>query len=86
VGVVAEELHRIVNVTAQPVASHVARWDAGLPIYPVGHLDQVTAIERSLAHHPRVQLAGASLRGSGIPDCIAQAEDAAARLLASLRG
>jgi protoporphyrinogen/coproporphyrinogen III oxidase len=86
VGVVLEELRQVVDVSGEPIATHVTRWDAGLPIYEVGHLERVAAIERSLAHHPRVQLAGASLRGSGIPDCISQAEGAAARLLASLRG
>jgi protoporphyrinogen/coproporphyrinogen III oxidase len=86
VGVVLEELRQVVDVSGEPIATHVTRWDAGLPIYEVGHLERVAAIERSLAHHPRVQLAEASLRGSGIPDCISQAEGAAARLLASLRG
>lgn len=85
-GVVMEELGSIVPLSSEPSAAKVTRWDAGLPRYVVGHLDRVRRIENELAATPRLRLAGASLRGSGIPDCIAQAETAAAAVLEALRG
>ncbi len=75
-GVVLQDLARVLPVTAQPEATHVARWDGGMPIYTVGHLDRVAWIEKELSKIPRLALAGSSYRGSGIPDCIAQADRA----------
>ena len=86
VGVVVEELRSMMPVTAEPSSSRTTRWEAGLPRYTVGHLDRVARIERELSRNPRIQIAGASLRGSGIPDCIAQAERAAGAILEALRG
>jgi len=85
-GVVTEELTRVTTLGAAPSATKVTRWDSGLPRYVVGHLDRVKRIEKELAATPCLRLAGASLRGSGIPDCIAQAERAAAAVVQALRG
>ena len=84
-GVVLAELGRIVPVSAQPLDSLVTRWDQGLPAYRVGHLERVARIEELLSEHPGVTVAGADYRGSGIPDCIAQADRAATGLLDHLR-
>jgi len=47
-----------------------------------GHLDRVDAIERALAAAlPRVVLAGAALRGIGVPACIRQGREAAREVL-----
>lgn len=86
VGVVLTELGRLVKLSSGPSASHVQRWDEGLPQYKVGHLDRVRRIDKFLAQRPGLAVAGASLRGSGIPDCIAQAERAAADVLKRLQG
>ena len=85
VGVILTELARVVPVHTGPLAQHVARWERALPQYKVGHLDRVADIERSLETHGGVAIAGASFRGSGIPDCIAQAERAATVLLEAAR-
>lgn len=85
-GVAIQELRSMLPVTADPTSVKTTRWEAGLPRYTVGHLDRVARIEKELAATPRLQTAGASLRGSGIPDCIAQAERAVATVLAALRG
>ena len=84
-GVVLQELGSIVGPAPQPVASRVTRWDEAMPVYDVGHLERVDRIARALAGVP-VAVAGASYRGSGIPDCIAQAEAAVAGLVETLRG
>jgi oxygen-dependent protoporphyrinogen oxidase len=83
---VVRELGTILRLDAAPTATTVTRWEAGLPRYTVGHLERVARIEEELTAFPRLRVAGASLRGSGIPDCIVQAEAAAAAILEQLRG
>lgn len=85
VGVVATELARVIEVSAEPIDHHVHRWERGLPQYKVGHLERVGRIETLLAGTGPLAVAGASYRGSGIPDCIAQAETASASLLERVR-
>lgn len=86
VGVVLTELGCFVKLSGDPSASHVHRWDRALPQYKVGHLDRVARIEKLLARTTGLAVAGASFRGSGIPDCIAQAERAAAHVLKEPQG
>ncbi len=81
---VVEDLSRLVPVKSDPQSWKVTRWERGMPMYEVGHLDRVEAIREKLAPHG-VFLAGSSYRGSGIPDCIRQADEAAAAVLAFLR-
>ncbi len=50
----------------------------------MGHLDRVTGAELALAQHGPLFLAGAAYRGSGIPDCIRQATEAAAAVVNAL--
>jgi protoporphyrinogen/coproporphyrinogen III oxidase len=68
----------------EPTGRQGIRWSGGLPIYRVGHLGTVEAIERSLAIHPRIRVAGAWLRGSGLPDCVRQATAAAEAVAAEV--
>lgn len=81
---VHDDLVTKMRVEGDPVAGRVARWERGLPQYRVGHLDLVDAIESDLAATPGLALAGAGYRGSGIPDCIVQAERAAGEVLRSI--
>jgi oxygen-dependent protoporphyrinogen oxidase len=55
----------------------VERYPRAMPQYAVGHLDRDDAIESRAAALPGVALAGAALRGVGIPDCIHSGELAA---------
>jgi oxygen-dependent protoporphyrinogen oxidase len=81
---VVGDLSRMIPVRADPIGWKVTRWERGLPVYEVGHLDRVEALSRRLA--PRgIFLAGASYRGSGIPDCVHQAESSAAAVVEFLR-
>lgn len=79
------ELSRLMRISGQPAMAHVARWPAAMPRYTVGHLDRLAAVDASLADHPRLALAGAAYRGTGVPDCVAQGFAAAARLAESER-
>jgi oxygen-dependent protoporphyrinogen oxidase len=68
-----------------PLEVRVTRWPGSFPQYRPGHLERVDAIEADLAAHtPTVVVAGAALRGLGVPACIRQGRSAAQRLLAAL--
>lgn len=55
----------------------VTRWPQSFPQYRPGHAKLVETLDRSLARSaPGVVMAGASIRGIGIPACVAQAERA----------
>jgi oxygen-dependent protoporphyrinogen oxidase len=70
------------GITAEPVAVHVQRWGGGLPQYGVGHAERVAALETGLP--PGLAVAGAALRGVGVPACVATARAAADRIAASV--
>lgn len=78
------ELASLMRISGAPVMAHVARWPA-MPRYTVGHLDRLAGVDARVAGEPRVVLAGAAYRGSGVPDCIAQGVAAAARVLEAER-
>ncbi len=77
-----DELARVLGVTAAPVLTRVSRHPASMPQYVVGHLARIDAIERTLAAHPGLALAGGAYHGVGIADCVRSGERAAERLLA----
>lgn len=76
--VVRDELRRLLNIGAEPVAQRVYCWLNGFPQAAVGHLDLVDKAAQSLP--AGLFLAGAAYRGIGVPDCIRQAQDAASKL------
>jgi oxygen-dependent protoporphyrinogen oxidase len=78
------DLRAIVGTLPAPVASHVQRWDGGLPQYAVGHLDMLDTIDAELAGLPGLAVAGATYRGVGVPAVIASAQGAVEKLLADL--
>ncbi|WP_412061139.1 protoporphyrinogen oxidase [Rubrivirga sp. IMCC45206] len=68
----------------RPVFTAVQRWRAIQPRYTLGHPERLAALDAALEAHPRLALAGASLRGVGLPDVIANAQAAADTLLTAL--
>ena len=73
------DLDRVLGLDAGPTEVRVGRWPRSFPQYAPGHLDRMDAVEAGLADGPIV-LAGAALRGVGVPACIRSGEEAAARL------
>jgi oxygen-dependent protoporphyrinogen oxidase len=70
-----------------PLDQRITRWRGAFPQYLVGHLQRVDRAETALAAElPNLVLAGAALRGSGIPACIGSAQKAVASLLERLSG
>ena len=76
----AADIAKITDADTRPQEAIVTRWQEGLPQYRVGHLERLDAVERALVAHPRLTLAGASYRGSGLTDCVGQAIEVARRL------
>jgi oxygen-dependent protoporphyrinogen oxidase len=81
---VHEDLAAMLGLKAPPRAHLVTRWPDALPQYTVGHLDRVTGAELALAQHGPLFLAGAGYHGSGIPDCVKGATEAAAAVASAL--
>lgn len=81
---VRRDLRELSGVDVAPIEWTLTRWGGGLPQYGVGHLAAVAAIERAVAATPGLAVAGASLRGVGIPGCVDAATAAAERVAAHL--
>jgi protoporphyrinogen/coproporphyrinogen III oxidase len=67
-----------IELTGAPVDVNVARWTNSFAQYDVGHLDRIEQLQAVLP--PRLHLAGAALRGVGLPACIRSANEAAAQV------
>jgi oxygen-dependent protoporphyrinogen oxidase len=82
---VREEFRALLGVSAEPLWAHVNRWPDSMPQYAVGHHGRVAEIERAAIALPAFELAGAMLRGVGIPDCVLGGERAAQAIFNQLR-
>jgi oxygen-dependent protoporphyrinogen oxidase len=77
------ELGSAMGLRRAPDAVEVHRWPGAFPQYLPGHLDRVAAASAELAAlGGGVAVAGAALRGVGIPACIASGRAAAAAVAA----
>jgi protoporphyrinogen/coproporphyrinogen III oxidase len=79
------DLATVLGVRQPPTEALVTRWDDAFPQYRPGHLIRVGKIEEDVAALPGVAVAGAALRGVGIPACVESGRSAAQRVLSSLR-
>lgn len=79
------DLYWHIGIEIAPTSVRITRWVESFPQYRPGHFDQVERLEHIFdAAAPGVVFAGASYRGIGIPSCIADANRAAARVLAKI--
>jgi len=78
--VVAAEMAPVLGLRGEPMLVRVFRWPGGTPQMELGHLERVARVEARLAGLPGLALAGAGLRGAGLPDCIADGRAAAAQV------
>ncbi len=75
------ELADALQLTAAPSATRISRWERSFPQFPAGHLPAIDNLERTLREEaPGIVLAGAYLRGVGIPACIGTARAAVATI------
>ncbi len=83
---VKRELGDLLGITREPEQTLISRHPRAMPQYHVGHLARVGRIEAAIAAHPGLELAGNAYRGTGMPDCIRSANQAAERLFGQLFG
>jgi oxygen-dependent protoporphyrinogen oxidase len=76
--IVRSEMGRVLGLRGAPVLERVFRWPRATPQMEVGHLDRMTRLEAVVASLPGVFVTGAGLRGTGLPDSIADGQRAAA--------
>ena len=67
---VRRELQSIVNFNQEPLFWRIHRWPRSMAQYEVGHAERVAAIQKELAKHPGLFLAGNAYSGIGISDCV----------------
>jgi len=82
VAALVDDLAVTMGVRGGPTEVRVTRWLDSLPQYRPGHLERIDAVEAALP--PTVALAGAALRGVGVPACINSGRQAARAVLAAL--
>lgn len=78
-----KELERLIGIRAKPLLSRVYRYDNANAQPLVGHADRVRRIRVAAEAHPGLRFAGAAFEGVGIPDCVRQANEAAAAVLST---
>jgi len=74
-----EALADVMSISGAPIFSRLYRWTRQSPQYEVGHLRRLAAIESHLARMPGLFVTGSGFRSIGIPDCIADGRETAAR-------
>jgi len=79
VSLVVDELTQLLGITGTPLFTRLFRWTKQSPQYEVGHLHRVATIDRHLASIPGMFVTGSGFRAIGIPDCIADGRDTAAK-------
>jgi oxygen-dependent protoporphyrinogen oxidase len=79
IDIARETLSGLLDIEGDPVVTRLYRFHRQSPQYEVGHLQRVATIEQRLSSVPGMFLAGSGFRAIGIPDCIADGRDTAAR-------
>ncbi len=82
---VRAELASLIGVAADPVLTRVWRHPNSMPQYHVGHQARVERIEKALETFPTIALAGSAYHGVGIADCVQTGEEAAQKVVSSLK-
>jgi oxygen-dependent protoporphyrinogen oxidase len=82
VSVVRDELKVLLGIEAKPIFHRIYRWNRANPQYDVGHLEQVEEIESALPGG--LYVTGSPYRGIGLPDCVHQGQQTAARILSEI--
>jgi oxygen-dependent protoporphyrinogen oxidase len=79
--IVRQELQHILGITAKPLLVRIFRWQHAMAQYGIGHRDRVERIQRLVGAMPGLALAGNAYGGIGVPDCVREGSEAAARVL-----
>jgi protoporphyrinogen/coproporphyrinogen III oxidase len=77
-----EELTELLGITGTPLFARLRRWTRQSPQYEVGHHERLAAIEERVQAIPGLFVTGSGFRAIGIPDCVADGRETAARAAA----
>ena len=77
---VLADLRELLPIHGEPTEVVISRWPQAMAQYEVGHLERVAGIRQRERALPGLALVGNGYEGVGIPDVVAQADAAAARL------
>lgn len=81
----AEDVRKSLGLSENPVSYNVKVWHEEMPNYHRTHHQLVRSLEEKMsAHYPGIFLAGCSYYGVGVPDCIANGEKTAAKVIEQL--
>lgn len=75
-----EDIKAFLGISTEPIVHRIFRWPRGNPQHEVGHRRRLEKLENSLAAIPGLYLAGSAYHGTGIPDCVKQAKEMAAKI------
>lgn len=82
---VLADLGKTMALRGRPREVRISGWPESFPQYLPGHFERVDVIDAELTRDmPGVVVAGAALRGLGVPACIRQGRAAARRVLTTL--
>jgi oxygen-dependent protoporphyrinogen oxidase len=76
------ELAELLGIAGDPLFVRLYRWTRQSPQYEVGHLARLSRIGERLTAVPGIFLAGSGFRAIGIPDCISDGREIAAKAAA----
>jgi oxygen-dependent protoporphyrinogen oxidase len=79
-----EEMRPLLGLQGSPLLSRVYRWPGASPQMEVGHDARRQALEQALAATPDVRVIGAGLRGSGVPNSVADGGRAAEQIISAV--
>lgn len=80
--IVLSDLNRVMNISGKPEFTVITRWRNSRAQYTVGHKHRIENIKESLRRElPGVYIAGASIDGLGVPDCIRQAKSVVSEIV-----
>lgn len=74
-----EALEDTLDIDGDPLFARLFRWSRQSPQYEVGHLQRVASIDQRVSNIPGLFLTGSGFHAIGIPDCIADGRETAAR-------
>lgn len=77
-----EDIQASLGIASKPLTYNVTKWHEVMPNYHITHRQIVESLEAKMTElYPNVALVSCSYYGVGIPDCIANGEDTAAKML-----
>jgi oxygen-dependent protoporphyrinogen oxidase len=83
-GIVHRELTGILHLVDEPELARVYPWRGATPQIEVGHAALMRTIDQALDRHPGLFVSASGFRGTGIPDCVADARRQAGVAAAAL--